>query len=293
MIEQVGEGSVSIGENCIVGAGAKIIFQRPARVIFGDYGTIGANVKLVVSGDVTIGDWATLHDDCLVLSTAGVTIGDHCWFGQNTIIDGTGGITIGNGVRVGMYSQLWSHAAAGERIEGCTLFAERPVTIGDDVWLVGSCIVASGISLGDRLVALIGSNITKSFPANIVIAGVPAAERPGLSFYKTLELDEKMALLGEWLHAAEGELGVIVESDAHGRRHAVRPADPALRGSLIFARDEADARQLAKAVPDATVCCVESKRYTKRLSPLEWRVLKYLAGNKARFFAIPAEPRAG
>ena len=68
-------------------------------------------------GDVAIDDWTSFHDRCLVLSGKGVTIGQHGWVRTNTIIDGTGGITIGNGVRVGMYSQLWSHVAAGEQIE--------------------------------------------------------------------------------------------------------------------------------------------------------------------------------
>lgn len=283
MFEISGKGDVEIGQRTSIGKGARIIFSAPGRVWIADYCTIGEGVKIVVSGgDVKIGDWTTLHDNCLVLCKEGVAIGAHCWFGQNCVIDGTGGIRIGRGVRVGMYSQLWSHVAAGERLEGCTLFAEREVVIGDNVWLVGSCIVASGVTLGDRLVALIGSNITKSFEGGMVIAGLPAAPRPGLSFYRDVELPEKSAMMSEWLaeflraypsgytlHQGDGWQGI---SGPDGAR-------------IVFAANADIAHGLRAEEPGATVCCLERKDYAKRFTDTEQRVLKFLSGNRARFFS--------
>lgn len=283
----VGDGRVEVGARTEIGAGAQVVFRQPGRVVLGDYCNIGAGVKVVVSGgDVFIGDWTTLHDNCLVLCGHGVNIGPHCWFGQNCVIDGSGGITIGRGVRVGMYSQLWSHVAAGEQIEGCTLFGERPVVLEDDVWLVGSCIVASGVTLGRRTVALIGSNITKSWPAGSVLAGTPAASKPGLSFYKEITLEEKWSLLQGWLLAACADMGLVMEAGApHGLW--VRDAAGGLNGELAFVRDAQQAASLRTLRSDVTVCCVEDKSYNKRLSAVEQRVLKFLAGNKARFNALP------
>jgi acetyltransferase-like isoleucine patch superfamily enzyme len=207
--EVVGNGSVRVGRATSIGAGAQVIFSKPGSITIGDYCVIGAGVKIVCSGgDVHIGDWSTLHDNCLVLSTKYVDIGEHCWFGQNCVIDGTGGLKIERGVRVGMYSQIWSHVAAGEQIEGCTLFGERPVHIESDVWLVGTCIVASGVTLGRRTVALIGSNITKSFPENTVLAGTPATPKPGLSFYQNVTSDEKWNLLRKWVEAVSKEMNL-------------------------------------------------------------------------------------
>lgn len=283
MFEISGKGDIEVGQRTSIGKGARIIFSAPGRVRIGDYCTIGEGVKIVVSGgDVEIGDWTTLHDNCLVLCKEGVAIGAHCWFGQNCVIDGTGGIRIGRGVRVGMYSQLWSHVAAGERLEGCTLFAEREVVIGDNVWLVGTCIVASGVTLGDRLVALIGSNITKSFDGGMVIAGVPAAPRPGLSFYRDVELLEKSAMMAEWLaefltahpsgytlHQGDGWQGISGPDDAR----------------IVFAANADTAHRLRAEEPGATVCCLERKDYAKRFTDTEQRVLKFLSGNRARFFS--------
>ncbi len=283
----IGDGYVDIGKFTRIDEGAQIVFIKPGRVKLGDYCSIGPGVKLVCSGgDVTIGDWTTLHDHCLVLCGDGVTIGAHCWFGQNCVIDGSGGITIGRGVRVGMYSQLWSHVAAGEQVEGCTLFGERPVVIEDDVWLVGSCIVASGVTLGFRTVALIGSNITKSWPAGSVLAGTPAMNKPGLSFYKDITLDEKWALLQGWIRSAVTEIGVQVKVESP-HTLLIQTSVDSNGHCVAFVRDAKEASLLRSERVDVTVCCIEDKTYNKRLNTTEQRVLKFLSGNKARFNALP------
>jgi acetyltransferase-like isoleucine patch superfamily enzyme len=282
----VGRGEVQVGQFSNVGVGAQVVFSKPGRVTIGDYCNLGAGVKLVCSGgDVNIEDWTTLHDHCLVLCGRAVSIGAHCWFGQNCVIDGTGGIYIGRGVRVGMYSQLWSHVAAGEQIEGCTLFGERPVVIEDDVWLVGTCIVASGVTLGRRTVALIGSNITKSCPANSVLAGTPAANKPGLSFYKEVTLDEKWQLLSGWVQSAAPDLGMVVTAPDRHILLVHRQTEPTGDG-VAFVRDRSVASALRDQRADLTVCCVEDKSYNKRLNAVEYQLLKFLSGNKARFHAL-------
>lgn len=275
----IGEGQVIIGDKCRIADDVQFIFHRPSRITIGDACNIGPGVKFVCDGgDVAIDDWTTLHDRCLVLSGHGVTIGQHCWFGQNTIIDGTGGITIGNGVRVGMYSQLWSHVAAGEQIEGCTLFGKRSVVIEDDVWLVGSCIVASGITIARRTVALIGSNITRSTTPGVVIAGSPAQPKPSLEFYRPMTPADKWGLLEGWLDEIAAESSLSIEKSPGTIRLVDGGNDEIV---FVAGRDVAEATRLTGR---ATVCCIEDKSYNKRLTPIELTVLKALAGNKARFY---------
>ncbi|OYT95298.1 MAG: hypothetical protein CFE49_13515, partial [Pseudomonas sp. PGPPP3] len=182
--------------------------------------------------------------------------------------------------RVGMYSQLWSHVAAGEQIEGCTLFGTRPVAVEDDVWLVGSCIVASGVTIGRRTIALIGSNITKSWPAESVIAGSPATAKPGLSAYRDVALNEQWSMLSNWLASiAEGQGLRSTGSDGvlHLSWH-----DKSNQDAVVFTRLVDDANRVRVQQPGASVCCLETKTYLKRLSGLEHAVLKALGSNKAR-----------
>ena len=267
-----------------ISADAQIVFNQPGTVTVGDYCLIGPGVKIVCAGgDVHIADWTTLHDNCLILSGKHVLIDQHCWFGQNCIIDGTGGLRIGRGVRVGMYSQIWSHVAAGEQIEGCTLYGEREVIIEDNVWLVGSCIVASGVTIGQRTVALIGSNITKSFPANSTIAGIPATPRPTLSFYKDITLDEKWQLITNWLQLAKETLGINLHLiDAA----ILEVSSDTAQGKIVFALSSESAVAARQNQPTSTVCCIQDKSYNKQFSLLEKNVLKFLSGNKARFYSI-------
>jgi acetyltransferase-like isoleucine patch superfamily enzyme len=287
-IEVIGKGEVRVGQRTSLAPGIQAIFHRPARLTIGDYCTIGAGVKFVCDGgDVTLADWTTLHDGCLVLSGVGVSVGQHAWFGQHSVLDGTGGLTIGNGVRVGMYSQIWSHVAAGEQIEGCTLFGKRPVQIEDDVWLVGSCIVASGITIGHRSIALIGSNITKSCPPHSVLAGSPAARKEGLSFYRPIGADEQWQMLLGWLSEMSEAMSLQCEDEADAQ--VLKQAQADRVDMIVFAKTSEAADRWAGNCPEATVCCLQTKRYRKRLTALEHRVLKSLAGNKARFIADPAE----
>lgn len=285
-IEVIGEGEVVVGRNVSIAPGVKIVFHKPARVEIGDYCAIGAGVKFIVNGGaVSLGDWTTLHDDCLVLSTHGVAIGQHGWFGQNTVLDGSGGLTIGNGVRVGMYSQIWSHVAAGERIEGCTLYGERPVAIEDDVWLVGSCIVASGVTIGRRTVALIGSNITRSWPAEVVLAGSPAAQKETLSFYKNVTPDEKWDMLTGWLRDLETELGIEKLPDAGDGTLAYRWQNGDAAEAIVFVADDARQQAVTDRFSGATICNIDTKAYEKRFTRIEQRVLKALSNNKVRFLS--------
>lgn len=280
-IEVIGPGSVSVGRGASIGANVRAMFVTPGQIVLGDYVNIGDDTKFVVeAGEVTVDDWSTLHSGTTVLSKRGVTIGQHCWFGQNCVIDGTGGMTIHDGVRVGMYSQLWSHVAAGEQIEGCTLFAEVPTVIESDVWLVGTCFVASGVTIGRRTVALSGSNITKSCDAGAVLAGAPARVREGINFYKAIAPDEKMKMLAGWLEEYCAVHALPVTSlDVTDELITL---DAGADGRIVFQRDgDIDGKQRDERT---TRCSLATKHYTKTFTPLERKVLKYLSGNKARFY---------
>lgn len=261
-----------------IGKNVEIKFLTPeanATVVFGDNNVINDHTRILISdGNVIIGDWNVFHNDMLIMGGNGLSIGHNGWFGQNTILDGSGELQLGNGVRIGMYSQVWTHVASGELIEGCTLHGLRKTIIEDDVWLVGSCIVSSGITIGRRTTALINSNITKSTNPNSVYAGSPAMEKPGLSFYKSIELPEKLTLMLGWVHefAAKAEVEVISEE----RRIIVRDN----QGDSLLISYELDPNLVDART---TYFDLNLKKYTKRLSALERSFYKFIYNNKARF----------
>ncbi|WP_108649834.1 acyltransferase [Dongshaea marina] len=277
-----GEGVILAPDNVSVDGVVDIRFGSDSKIIIGDYVKFGKGVKIVSNGgDIHIGDWTTIHDNTLILSGVGVEIGQHCWFGQSCVLDGTGGLKIDDGVRVGMYSQVWSHVAAGELIEGCTLFSTNRVHLEKDVWLVGSCSVGSGVKIGCRTICLNGSNITRDLEDNIVVSGSPAKRLKGVSFYKSISLDKKMTLLNEWLcdyiESSDETLSMSIEAD--GKQIFVRSSTDEL---IIFKNyDEYLAHQGYGVV---SKLCVENKVYNKSGLQLEERIVDFLRGNKARFY---------
>ncbi len=53
------------------------------------------------------------------------------------------------------------------------LEAAKPVSIGNNVWLGGGCIVCPGVTIGDNSVIGAGSVVVRDVPANCVAVGNP------------------------------------------------------------------------------------------------------------------------
>lgn len=53
------------------------------------------------------------------------------------------------------------------------LEAAKPVIIGDNVWLGGSCVICPGVSIGDNTVVGAGSVVVRNLPANVLAVGNP------------------------------------------------------------------------------------------------------------------------
>ncbi len=246
------------------------------KVEIGDNNIINDNTRIFIHGNFKMGDWNVLHNDMLVMAEQYVYIGHNCWFGQNTILDGAGGLTIGNGVRVGMYSQIWTHVASGEQIEGCTLFSKRSTIIEDDVWLVGSCVVGSGLKLGWRSVALINSVLTKDTLPDRAYAGSPAKLMENAQFYVKKTLDEKFELLIGWLNDFVITHDNIQLKNINSEYMILENLETNEK-VFFLKKNNIEMKELESTF------YLEDKTYLKTNSLLERQVYKYLYNNKARF----------
>lgn len=50
----------------------------------------------------------------------------------------------------------------------------QPVRIGKNCWLGTNSVILPGVELGDNVIVAAGAVVTKSFPSDVIIAGVPA-----------------------------------------------------------------------------------------------------------------------
>lgn len=83
-------------------------------------------------------------------------------------------ITIGHCALIGPGCKIicTNHALDGEeRLQG--LFADKPITIGDNVWLGANVTVLPGVTIGKNSVIGAGSVVTKDIPENVVAVGNP------------------------------------------------------------------------------------------------------------------------
>jgi acetyltransferase-like isoleucine patch superfamily enzyme len=262
-----------IGKNVIidiVGNSSKVL------ALLGDNNIINDNTRILIHGELIIGDWNVFHNDILILAVNHLIVGHNCWFGQNTILDGTGGLEIGNGVRVGMYSQIWTHVASGEQIEGCVLFAKRKTIIKDNVWLVGSCVVGSGITLGERGTFLINSVITKDTLPDKAYSGAPAKIMEKLQVYLPKTDDEKFIMLKVWIEEFIGlnpadynlkhiDENMIIENLSNGEL-------------VVFTKSNVKSLDKSKSI-----FYIFDKTFNKTNSLAERYIYKFLYNNKARF----------
>lgn len=262
-----------IGKNVVI----EILGDDPnLSVTIGDNNIINDNTRIFIHGKFNMGDWNVLHNDMLLMAEQHLYIGHNCWFGQNTILDGAGGLVIGNGVRVGMYSQVWTHVASGEQIEGCTLYSKRETIIEDDVWLVGSCIVGSGLKLGWRSVALINSVLTKDTLPDRAYAGSPAKLMEKAKFYVEKSLDEKFDLLSSWLNNFVLMNSNLTLKNLNSKFLILENMET--KEKVIFSKNNYN--EIKKS---ESVFYLEDKTFIKTNSLLERQVYKYLYNNKARF----------
>ena len=270
--------NIKYGRFTNISPNAQITVAEGCTVSIGDYCNIGSDVKIIANGgNVVIDDWTSIHDRCLLLAGKDCFIGQHCWFGQSAVIDATGGLSIGNSVRVGMFSQIWSHVGAGELYDGCTLNSKKHVVIQDNAWLVGTCYVGSGVIIGRYSTCMLGSNITKDVPAFSVCMGSPAKVREKLSFYKDIPILDKVEMIKMWAkqydvswHIIEDvKMVQILNSDSDVLFH-------------IFKTDHFDEVNF-NSNNFTTFISLKDKAYVKSYSEHERGWFKYLSDNKVRF----------
>lgn len=101
---------------------------------------------------------------------AELTIGMGCGF-SGTVIACAKKIILGNNVRCGANTLItdtdW-HA------DDSRTGPDAPVEIGDNVWLGVNVTVLKGVTIGEGTLIGAGSLVTKSLPAQVIAAGVPA-----------------------------------------------------------------------------------------------------------------------
>ncbi|WP_407315690.1 acyltransferase [Pseudomonas sp. nanlin1] len=162
--------------------------------------------KVSVGGTITIGRRATLKKVLLDAGTGLITVGDGVWandgvelsasrkivLGPGTTLQRNvtinGDVVVGAGCLFGPNVFVSSSSHVHDQYPGITIreqerrisrddflaLYDKPIIIGDDVWLGVNSVLMPGISVGSH--AIIGANavVTRSVPQGAIVAGSPA-----------------------------------------------------------------------------------------------------------------------
>lgn len=105
-----------------------------------------------------------------------VHLGDNSGIGINARIQGT--CYIGNDVMMGpdciIYTQNHKFDDISTTMRGQGHQEEKPVHIGDDIWIGGRVIILPGVNIGSHSIIGAGSVVTKDVPPYAICAGNPA-----------------------------------------------------------------------------------------------------------------------
>lgn len=132
------------GMECLKRTGIKhgknVYFEPPFHCEYGTHIELGENFYA--------------NTGFVVLDVGKVTIGKNALFGPNVSI-----YTAGHPIHPDSRNSGYEYGI--------------PVTIGDNVWIGGSCVILPGVTIGSNVVIGAGSVVTKDLPDNVCAARNP------------------------------------------------------------------------------------------------------------------------
>jgi acetyltransferase-like isoleucine patch superfamily enzyme len=275
---------VFIGNNCVFD---KIYKESQCGMFtFGDYCSIHENCRFYFSdADFSMGDYGTIHNNTFLTGYKHCKMGHNVWIGQNSIINATDQLTIGNNCGIGAYSKIWTHAAWGDLILGCRVGVGLPdfesksgaVTIGDDFWGIGQITISPGIKIGNKVIALTHSLLTKDVPDNTIVGGTPAkpiAIDGDFKSYKDLTENEKFDMMKKFANQFSKLKKIRLNIDDKSKIIKLGNNEIVIR---------CGAGQLIDNDPSITYFDLIKRTYTKKYGVLEHEFMKFMITYKAKF----------
>lgn len=157
----------------------------PKAITFGKYCKVGDYTKIIglTETGIQIGEKVSIGNFALIQgSSSPSNPGKGMSIGSNTYIGPNSNIGIGGYIYIGEYCQIGSNFIAVSENHGITedgfptldFVTRKGISIGRNCWIGHRVTVLDGVNIGDNSIIGAGAVVTKSFPENSVIAGVPA-----------------------------------------------------------------------------------------------------------------------
>ena len=169
--------SLKFHSNFKIGINVKFVVEGNSKVslsstMLGCHG-IGQNRSFynIIDSELIIGE-SQIYTGCILdLSKSSLVIGDRTWINEQCQFRSRKSIKIGNHCAIGfncLFMDTDFHSLSNTEKE------ETGICLGDNVWIGANSTILKNVHLGNNVVVAAGSVVTKSFPDNVLVAGVPA-----------------------------------------------------------------------------------------------------------------------
>lgn len=136
-----------------------------ARLRYGRGLTVGYCCRFDLAGEgvvLEIGEDCKMNDRVHIVAHESVRIGDGVLMASNIFISDTS------------HGSFTEDASAPDVAPDDRLLVTKPTVIGNNVWVGEGVCIMPGVTIGDGCTIGANSVVTKSVPANTVVAGAPA-----------------------------------------------------------------------------------------------------------------------
>lgn len=156
----------------------KIKWGKFLKLGNGVYVSALAKKGIDLGNNVSIGDYSRVIVSTTFNNLGGfIKIGNNVGIGEFAYLGGAGGLEIGNDCIVGQYfschpeNHHYTEIKVPIRLQGVS---RQGIKIGNNCWIGSKATILDGVQIGEGCIIAAGAVVTKSFPNNCIIAGVPA-----------------------------------------------------------------------------------------------------------------------
>ncbi|MFJ2778307.1 acyltransferase [Kitasatospora sp. NPDC087315] len=197
---------LELGAGAQVGVGGRWLVADSARLGAGSVVDAGSDVvcrELAVGQGTYLGQRLRIGAGATMEERSIVRIGDGCQIAPDVTLNCTEPVLIGHQVGISAEVAVFTHGYhAGHPVRDGHGASFAGVELGDAVWLGFRSVVLPGVRVGEGTVVAASATVTRTLPAGVLAAGVPAVVKREL---RPQALDERRrreavaALVTAWL----------------------------------------------------------------------------------------------